>query len=162
MTYGNGNYYGDPNPYQAYQQPYYPAQPLVNPMQQPTQQIAMQPQQQKQPLPQAQQQGQNADDRIWVSSESAADAYLMSPNSFVRLWDSNKPVFYEKSTDPQGRPCPLQIYDYKLRIAANNPAFQEAKPDLSQAFEARIQALEEKIRELEANKKKGKEEPKEA
>lgn len=152
-------YYNPYNPYQAYQQPYYPAQPLVNP---PVQQAAMQPQQMQAQQMQAQSQGQNGDDRIWTPSESAAEAYVMAANSFVRLWDSTKPVFYEKYTDAQGRPYPMLTYDYKLRNAANNPAMQEANPEITQALEARIQALEAKIQELESNKKKGKEEPKEA
>lgn len=105
---------------------------------------------QMQPMQQAQMpmQGQQApqDDRIWVASESAAEAFQMVPNGFVRLWDSNKPVFYEKRADMNGRPMPLVAYEYKIRDAA---AAQEAvNPD----FEKRLSALEDKIKAMEGTK----------
>lgn len=56
-----------------------------------------------------------ADERIWVQSEAAAEAYLVAPNSFVRLWDANRPVFYEKRSDATGRPLPISTYEYALR-----------------------------------------------
>ena len=62
-----------------------------------------------QPQPQMPMQSQQPpqDDRIWVASESAAEAFQMVPNGFVRLWDSNKPIFYEKRADMNGRPMPV-------------------------------------------------------
>lgn len=55
------------------------------------------------------------DERIWVQNEFAAEAYLVAPNSFVRLWDANKPVFYEKRADAVGRPLPMDVYEYKKK-----------------------------------------------
>ena len=55
------------------------------------------------------------DERIWVQNENAAEAYLMAPSSFVRLWDANKNVFYEKRSDATGRPLPLEVYEYTHR-----------------------------------------------
>ncbi len=93
---------------------------------------------------QAQQAAQ--DDRIWVASESAAEAFLVAANGFVRLWDSNKPVFYEKRADINGRPMPLVAYEYKIRDAAATP---EA---VSAGFEQRLSALEEKLKQMEGAK----------
>ena len=33
------------------------------------------------------------------SLNRSAEAYLVAPNGFVRLWDANKPMFYEKRAD---------------------------------------------------------------
>ena len=92
------NPYMQPNYQSGYFQPNYfqPQMPIGQP------QMPAQPQQP--PL----------DDRIWVASESAAEAFIVTANGFVRLWDSNKPVFYEKRTDAQGRPMPIVAYEYKI------------------------------------------------
>lgn len=82
------------------------------------------------------------DDRIWVSSESAAESFLVAANGFVRLWDSNKPVFYEKRADMNGRPMPLVAYEYKIRDAS---AGQET---VSAGFEQRLSAVEEKLKKM--------------
>lgn len=98
--------------------------------------------------PQMPMQGQQPpqDDRIWVASESAAEAFQMVPNGFVRLWDSNKPIFYEKRADMNGRPMPLVAYEYKIRDAVTAPEI--ANPD----FEKRLSVLEDKIKQMEGRK----------
>lgn len=78
------------------------------------------------------------DDRIWVQSELAAESYLVAPNSFVRLWDSNLPCFYEKRTDVSGRPLPMEKYEYKKVTAAPVGGIE----DQLKALEERIKALE--------------------
>ncbi len=125
------NPYMQPNYQSGYFQPNY-FSPQMPTMQQP--QIPMQSQQAPQ------------DDRIWVASESAAEAFQMVPNGFVRLWDSNKPIFYEKRADMNGRPMPLVAYEYKIRDAAAAP--EAVNPD----FEKRLSALEDKIRAMEGTK----------
>lgn len=125
------NPYMQPNYQSSYFQPNY-FSPQMQPMQQP--QMPMQGQQAPQ------------DDRIWVASESAAEAFQMVPNGFVRLWDSNKPIFYEKRADMNGRPMPLVAYEYKIRDAAAAP--EAINPD----FEKRLSALEDKIKAMEGTK----------
>lgn len=124
------NPYMQPNYQSGYFQPNY-FSPQMQPMQQP--QMPMQGQQAPQ------------DDRIWVASESAAEAFQMVPNGFVRLWDSNKQIFYEKRADMNGRPMPLVAYEYKIRDAA---APEAVNPD----FEKRLSALEDKIKAMEGTK----------
>lgn len=123
-------FYGNPYGTQSYFQQapgYNPAAQI--PMQQPT--SPMQGSQSTQ------------DDRIWVSSESAAESFLVAANGFVRLWDSNKPVFYEKRADMNGRPMPLVAYEYKIRDASAVP---EA---VNSDFERRLSAIEDKLKKME-------------
>lgn len=70
------------------------------------------------------QQPTSRDERLWVQGEDAARAYLMAPNSFVRLWDSTSPVFYEKSTDSTGRPY-MDVYEYKKKDAPKQVSIDE-------------------------------------
>lgn len=55
---------------------------------------------------------------IFVPSAAAAEAYLMAPNSAVRLWDSNMKTFYIRRTDQSGRSFPMETYDFHRREAA--------------------------------------------
>lgn len=126
-SYPYGNPYGTQN--------FFNQQPVFN-------QPGQMQMQQASPM-QGQQAGQ--DDRIWVSSESAAESFLVAANGFVRLWDSNKPVFYEKRADMNGRPMPLVAYEYKIRDAT---APEAVNPD----FEKRLSALEDKMKAMEGTK----------
>ena len=103
----------------------------------------MQPQYQAQ-HPQYQTPQQPQDERIWVQNATAAEAYLVAPNSFVRLWDSSKPVFYEKRADMTGRPFPIEAYEYSKVTA--QPVIQE-RPTVDYTEE--IKALKRRIEALE-------------
>lgn len=122
--YPYGNPYGTQN--------FFNPQPVFN-------QPGQMPMQQANPM-QGQQSGQ--DDRIWVASESAAEAFLVAANGFVRLWDSNKPLFYEKRADMNGRPMPLVAYEYKIRDAI------PPQETVSAGFEQRLAAVEEKLKKM--------------
>ena len=81
------------------------------------------------------------DDRIWVQSDVAAEAYMVAPNATVHLWDSAKPYFYIRKTDAQGRPLPLEVYEYKRKEdTPQTNQFEEALEELRE----RIEALEQK------------------
>lgn len=94
-------------------------------------------------VPQMQQAPQ--DERIWVQNQTSAEAYLVAPNGFVRLWDSSAPVFYEKRADATGRPYPLDIYEYS-RKKPQNPILDNDSTnglrDEIEALKARLSALE--------------------
>ena len=96
--------------------------------------------------PQYQPQAQNTqptDDRIFVANAAAADAYLVAPNGFVRLWDSSKPMFYEKYADATGRQIPVVAYEYKKF---------EAKPEEPKVnYESRFKAIEDRLAAFEAS-----------
>ena len=96
--------------------------------------------------------GASADDRIWVQGRGAAEAYLVAPNSFVRLWDANNNMFYEKRTDATGRPLPMGVYEYKLR----QPQAVTEKPnnnDVTIELQKQIEALQGRIEALEKAEK---------
>ena len=90
-----------------------------------------------------------ADERIWVQSQIAAESYLVAPNGFVRLWDANRPMFYEKRADASGRPYPLEVYEYKKAIPqiTQEEVINANTDELKEQIEAltqRIEALETK------------------
>lgn len=89
------------------------------------------------------------DERIWVQNEISAEAYLVAPNGFVRLWDSSKPIFYEKRADATGRPYPIEAFEY-TKIASNrglgNEGEQLAINEKIEALSRRIEALEGGLR----------------
>lgn len=108
--------------------PFYYQQPQMN-----------QPQMNQQP--QIQPISGPTDDRIWVQSDVAAEAYMVAPNATVHLWDSSKPYIYIRKTDAAGRPMPLEVLEYKKREEiAQASQFESALDELR----ARIEALEQK------------------
>lgn len=109
-----GNYY---NPYPMnYQQPTY------------------------QPQQQTQQSTQPVDDRTFVPSEAAAEAYLVAPNNSVRLWHSSKPIFYEKYADMNGRQFPMRKFEYR--------ELQQTETQQTD-IEARLKAIEDRLNAFE-------------
>lgn len=80
------------------------------------------------------------DDRIWVQSKQAAEAYLVAPGGFVRLWDTNGNVYYEKRADASGRPLPLDVYEYSRKTSVSLPTdYSKELKDLTD----RVKRLEE-------------------
>ncbi len=91
---------------------------------------------------------QAVDERIWVQNQAAAEAYLMAPNSFVRLWDANSPVFYEKRSDITGRPMPLEAYEYKRKAPAETLLQNSGAIDYQKEIDGilrRLEALEKGV-----------------
>ena len=85
------------------------------------------------------------DERIWVQNEIADESYLVAPGGFVRLWDSSKPVFYEKKADINGRPLPMEAFEYKRREAQIKPVIPEGDNLIVreiEGIETRLSALE--------------------
>ena len=82
------------------------------------------------------------DERIYVQGRGAAEAYLVAPGAFVRLWDVNENIFYEKRADQTGRPY-METFEYK-RCDNANPIIN---------YEEKIKALEERIAALEGGRR---------
>lgn len=101
---------------------------------------------QQQAPPQQMQQQSNLDERIWVQGQGAAEAYLVAPNSFVRLWDSQAPIFYEKRADQTGRPF-LEVFEYN-RKSSNSPTAELSQSNQPTNYEERLKALERKMETL--------------
>lgn len=118
--------------YPFYNYPQYPqfnAQPMPDQLQQFRMQQIQQP-------AQAQQTAQ--DEKIYVQGRGSAEAYLVAPGAFVRLWDSTDNVFYEKRADQTGRPY-METYRYERCDQ------QKQEHD----YQAQIKALEDRIAALE-------------
>lgn len=92
-------------------------------------------------------QQQNSDERIWVQGKNAAEAYLVAANGFVRLWDSNGQVFYEKRADASGRPC-METYEYK-RLGAELPKTEAENKSSVNDYSKEIDGLKARLAALE-------------
>lgn len=66
--------------------------------------------------------------QIFVQGEAGARAYQLPPGcNFGILWDAESSTFYIKRIDQNGRPMPLEIYDYAAHVDPPAP-----QVDLSQ------------------------------
>lgn len=92
-------------------------------------------------------QQQSNDERIWVQGKNAAEAYLVAANGFVRLWDSNGQVFYEKRADASGRPC-METYEYK-RLGAELPKTGTESKSSVNDYSKEIDSLKVRLAALE-------------
>lgn len=97
--------------------------------------------QQIQPQPQQ-------DERIWVQGIEGANAYLVAPNSFVRLWDSQNNLFYEKHTDASGRPY-TEVFEYSKK------SDQRPQVTIASSYDSQLEELEKRISALEKKSGKG-------
>lgn len=67
---------------------------------------------------------QNSDGGItWVQGEAGAKAFPVGPGKSVQLMDSERDVFYIKSTDVSGVPMPLRTFAYE-EIVRTQPSRQ--------------------------------------
>ncbi len=95
------------------------------------------------------QQGVTQDERVWVPNREAADAYLMAPNSFVRLWNSSIPEFYEKRSDASGRPY-TEAFEYKRKESnVLQKTSEEEETKRENALAEKIDGIEKRLSALE-------------
>lgn len=64
-------------------------------------------------------QSQQSNPMIWVQGETGAKSYLLSPNTTLPLWDSERQTIYLKSADASGMPS-MKILDYTIREQAQS------------------------------------------
>lgn len=99
---------------------------------------------------------------IWVQGEEAAKAYMVAPGNSVLLMDSEGSTFYLKSSDAQGMPMPLRIFDYTERTAqrpAQAASIQAEEYVTRQEFNALAARMDALAAPKQAAKKTVKEEP---
>lgn len=94
---------------------------------------------------------------LWVQGEEAAKAYMVAPGATVLLMDSEGQSFYLKSTDPQGMPLPLRIFDY-IERTAQKPLEQPQTLTGEFVTRAEFEALAARVGEFLAPVKEGKDE----
>ena len=96
---------------------------------------------------------------IWCQGEEGAKGYLVAPGNSVLLMDSEGNHFYLKSTDTQGMPLPLRIFDYVERTGQKQPSQTMKAPTAEYAPLSRLEALEARIDALVAPKPPAKNSP---
>lgn len=89
---------------------------------------------------------------IWVQGEEGAKGYLVAPGESRLLMDSEGNHFYLKSTDAQGMPLPLRIFDYVERTGQKQASQAAQAPSVEYAPLSRLEALEARIDALAAPK----------
>lgn len=62
-----------------------------------------------------QQAPQQTNEFAWVQGEAGAKAFIAPRGMTCWLMDSENPTFYMKTTDVNGMPQPLRIFDFKER-----------------------------------------------
>lgn len=97
------------------------------------------------------QQNTAQDERVWVPNREAADAYLMAPNSFVRLWNSSVPEFYEKRTDASGRPY-TEAFEYKRKEQISTQNISKDTEQRENALAEKIDGIEKRLAALEGER----------
>lgn len=110
--------------------------------------------QQMSQMPQMPQQQQSSNPGfVWVQGEAGAKAYPVAAGNSVLLMDSENPVLYMKSTDSQGKPLPIEVYDLVKREPVSyqqipQTQFQQKMPDLDLSEYVKKSDLEAKVSEL--------------
>ena len=89
---------------------------------------------------------------IWVQGEEGAKGYLVAPGESRLLMDSEGNHFYLKSTDAQGMPLPLRIFDYVERTGPKQASQAAQTPSVEYAPLSRLEALEARMDALAAPK----------
>lgn len=121
--------------------------PINYPQYYPQYQQQQMPTSQQQPPIQAQSQIQN-NPMIWVQGETGAKSYLLTPNTTLPLWDSERQTIYLKSTDASGMPS-MKILDYVIREQAqpqNIPVVSEqAQPKIDYVTHEELKDFENRI-----------------
>ena len=89
---------------------------------------------------------------IWVQGEEGAKGYLVAPGENRLLMDSEGNHFYLKSTDAQGMPLPLRIFDYVERTGPKQASQAAQTPSVEYDLLSRLEALEARMDALAAPK----------
>jgi hypothetical protein len=103
----------------------------------------------QQPVQPPVQQPQQNQGIIWVQGEAGAKSYLVAPNSTVQLWDSESKTIFLKSADASGMPS-MKILDYTIR----GESVEKPAPAPEYATREEVNALAEKIKDLEAGRRR--------
>lgn len=80
---------------------------------------------------------------IWVQGEAGAKAYPVAAGNSVQLMDSERQVFYIKSTDNSGIPQPLRRFVYHEDVA-ESPAVDTSQFITRAEFEKALSEIKPK------------------
>lgn len=85
---------------------------------------------------------------IWVQGEAGAKAYPVAAGNSVQLMDSERQVFYIKSTDNSGIPQPLRRFVYHEDVA-ESPAVDTSQFITRAEFEKALAKIKPKTKKKE-------------
>ena len=107
----------------------------------------------------SQPQPQQTNNKIYVQGDTGAKSYLVAPGSVVTLWDSESPVFYEKSADYSGVPhIRKAVYRYEDETSPHgkpvSPESEFATKDDVSLLKEEIEALKAKLEPVKGSAKK--------
>lgn len=89
---------------------------------------------------------------LWVQGEAGAKAYPVAAGNSLLLMDSERQVFYIKSTDSSGMPQPLRRFVYHEDVAENATTAPDTSQFVTRAeFEKAISEIKPKTKEVEVN-----------
>lgn len=94
----------------------------------------------------------------WVQGEAGAKSYAIAPGQSALLVDSEKDVFYIKTSDASGMPMPLRIFDFKERVATppKQETTQQQQPPVEyitrKEFEKRIAEIQNGKQHIQSTK----------
>ena len=86
----------------------------------------------------------------WVQGEAGAKSYAIAPGQSALLVDSEKDVFYIKTSDASGMPMPLRIFDFKERVTT--PPKQETTQQQPPVEYITRKEFEKRIAEIQNGK----------
>lgn len=64
----------------------------------------------------------------WVYGDAGAEAFPVAPGRTVLLMHYSEPTLYVKSTDMNGRPLPIEVYD----LVRRNSGYSQQAPQITQ------------------------------
>ena len=90
---------------------------------------------------------------IWIEADSVVDNYLVAPGSKVYFMKTDLTKFYVKSTDPSGKPMPVEVYSLaRFGEDQNEPGNRYLTVD---EFEKKIDELTHKFVIRKENRNNG-------
>ena len=94
----------------------------------------------------------------WVQGEAGARACAINPGTSAVLMDSERDVFYIKTTELSGMPRPLRIFEFKEVTAESQESTSKIGRDASlfvtkEEFEERLTKLEKLLTSPKGGKK---------
>lgn len=91
---------------------------------------------------------------IWIEADSVVDNYLVAPGSKVYFMKTDLTKFYVKSTDPSGKPMPVEVYSL-ARFGDDQNAEPSPKYLTVEEFEKKIDELTHKFVIRKENRNNG-------
>ena len=84
----------------------------------------------------------------WVYGDAGAEAFPVAPGRTVLLMHYNEPILYVKSTDMNGRPLPMEVYELVRRNGGYSQAPQLTSQQMNMNEYVKKSELEGQVNEI--------------